>query len=187
MATSKKALTKTAVEKPKKQVVLAKEGQYFTAVYNKEKIRGVVSTNSGNSEYVLCNKTQGEDASCADDNMGFAKYVDAYELTQDALEEAGISDFWLCTDKRQKAIIDTDKNPEVAGYVAQVDKDDEDVIKFGCGSVEFTREEIQLFLKAIVAITPSRLDELRCVLNQIEDEVSLSSIKVEDVKKVLAM
>jgi len=189
MATAKKAAKKlptkdVAVVKDEDKPVL-RDLQYFTATYNKRKIRGIAElVGSFDNLYHLYNKTSGDVTECPDDNRGYAKFIEVYGDTVADLKEAGVTNYVPCTDKRQIAIIDTDKNPEILGHTAQKDGN---TFKFGCGAVELTRNEIKTFLKVRQTITPKELAVYHDVLEQINEEVDVEDIKDEDIIKVLEM
>lgn len=135
MATKKKAAEKKEFE--------LTQGMYFTATYKKKKIRGIV-------EYInsyvcgLGNKTAGNDN--GGDDFNYIIEVDIFNCDNhmDALKDAGVTNFKECTDKRQKAIIDTDKLPKFDGEVV---RNIDGVLEFGCGSIKLTKDEIRRWLR----------------------------------------
>src|SRR5688572_8502369 len=84
-------------------------GDYYTALVKikgtKElvKIRGKVIENNGwgNSDYSLLNNQGGEEADCDDDENGFSFEIPVSNNTQSGLDEAGVKEFTVVTDKRQ--------------------------------------------------------------------------------------
>lgn len=152
--TKKVATKKKAVEK--KEDIVLKDGQYFTAIYRKPgtrktavKIRGVVQDTNGWScnGWSLCNKGTGEKSDDPENNEDFSHYiifeVKKGENTLDIMKENGITEFYVCTDKRLKNIIDTDKVAKFYDY--SVTEDESGNLSFGCGAVCVSREEAATF------------------------------------------
>lgn len=164
---TKKMATKKA-EIGKKDNIILKNGQYFTAMYRKPgtkkaaiKIRGIVQDANGYNEdrWNLCNKGIGDKADDAGDNEDFTHYIEFEvgdgENTLDIMKENGITEFYVCTDKRLKNIIDTDKVAKFHNYA--VTEDENGYLSFGCGAVCVTREEAATFADVKELLTKHRL------------------------------
>ena len=122
-------------------------GQYFTATYDKKKVRGVVANAPDDYDnFVLYGKDFDDDAEDDDAEFSTQLYIDMYgredQSHTDVLKDYGITNFVLLTDKRQKAIVDGDKCLTVAGHKVHIKGN---FVNFGCGAVSTTKKEIKDF------------------------------------------
>lgn len=122
-------------------------GQYFTATYDKKKVRGVVANAPDDYDNFVLYGKDFDDAP-EDDDVEFDTelYICMYnregESHIDVLKDNGITNFVLLTDKRQKAIVDGDKCITVAGHRVHIKGNN---VEFGCGAVNATKKEIKDF------------------------------------------
>ena len=164
-------------------------GDYFSALYKRGKkepikIRGIIGYYGGYDTFYLANNQAG-DENCDEEGFSFEVCVRGNTLSH--LEKAGISEFHVITDARAKKVIDNDKLPEIASHSAR--KKTNGDISFGCGSIEFTKEEIQLWLKFMEKIKTMKgwkefLSMNYLIFGEIDDD-ALASIDLRDVKKLL--
>lgn len=128
-----------------------KSGMYFTATRDRKKIRGVISyiMSSDWTHYTRVTLA-GKDFDNTDDEAEFPTYEDFnYDNTKFTFEEAlkkelGITNFVVCTDKRQKAVIDGDKCPFFGDW--RVNLEGEDLV-FGCGEVQVSVKNAKTFVE----------------------------------------
>jgi hypothetical protein len=124
------------------------DGDYFTAMVKvrgkKElvKIRGIIKDDGYG--FSLLNNQTGDEADCDDDSHGFNYEVVLDGNTQSDLDDAGIVEFSVVTDKRVKKVIDGDQFPEIAGFRPR--KRANGNVVFGCGAVEVTQKDIANWL-----------------------------------------
>lgn len=145
---------KMAAKKKTTGIVL-KDGQYYTAVVNRKKIRGKVWENGSSEVYLLNNQSVGDECCDFDDDSDFSYGVliekrynsdkGEYEFTQESLDDAEVSSITIVTDRRIKKVIDSDILPETAGY--KVRKNEDGTYVFGCGAVKVTKTELEQFIK----------------------------------------
>lgn len=145
MATRKKDNVKTIV----------KEGDYFSAIYKRKKIRGIVGFNEYDNFFFLASNQAGHDVKCEgeDENLGFSHAIwleerEEGEGTEQHLYDEGVTNYTVLKDKRQKAIIDKDKLPNLEigqdNYRVSINSG---LFVFGCGNVELTKEQIEGYLR----------------------------------------
>lgn len=161
-----------------KSVVKLGEGMYFTATYNRKKIRGMVYDSAG--DLYLCVRNGKEEAD--DDTFyGFPSYIhigDKYDNHDELLKNAKINNFVECKDKRQKAIIDTDKSVKFNDWV--VTRKGNKVV-FGCGMVKLTIAQIEGWLEYKKKIEDYNIHSL---LNNIASVEYIEDLCMVDVNKL---
>ena len=172
-----------AKKKLDNEKIIVKDGDYFSATYNRKKIRGIVK-NHGSENYpalVLYNSTVGEDTDCNDDDelrFLFSIHLSLDEKgTEEELYNAGVTNYVVLRDKRQKAIVDKDKFPvlETNNGDWAVNVEGNKFI-FGCGNVELTKNEIEGYLK-YRKIVPDGLDYIRTI--------GMEDCSIEEIEKYL--
>lgn len=131
---------------------LLNDRDYFSATYGRKKIRGIVE-NIGSSEYpefLLHNSFVGKDNECTKKpDFPYAIELDGDEKgTIAELKAAGITNYIVLKDKRQKAIVEKDRMPtfDVPGDDWKVRVEGQNFV-FGCGDVELTRKQIEGYLR----------------------------------------
>ena len=195
MAKSKKVSTKEVeVLEEDVQQPLFKNGDYYTALLKVDgkkqpvKIRGkaVIIDNIFRKSHQLFNNQAGDDVDC-DNDITFSFVVELGGNTQADLDEAGIKEFSIVTDRRVKRVIDNDQLPEIADYQAR--KRSDGTITFGCGSVEYSKEDIAIWLKFMEKIRPLKDSERFFeMMDEINSEVNLGDvlrINLKDVRRLL--
>ena len=123
------------------------DGQYYTAVVNRKKIRGIVWWDGENQWYLLNNQGVGDSYEDFDDDCKFNHGLYMSEEDEDfepishseMLKKHKVNQFQVVTDKRVKKVIDNDAVPEILGY--RVRKKGDTYI-FGCGAVRLTKKQI---------------------------------------------
>ena len=137
-----------ATKATKKSGLIPKEGMYFTANMGKKKIRGYISSVYSSSYNNLMGvMLDGKDFSRNDEDGDFPTYEEInYYKTEETFEEAlkrnKITNFVVCTDKRQKAVIDGDKSPMFGDWKVV---NDGGILTFGCGKVKLSIKDAKLF------------------------------------------
>lgn len=137
-----------AAKKVNDKKIIVVEGDYFSATYEKKKIRGVVEVNY--KYFYLLNSTCGEELS---DEHSF-KYGIDLECeclgTEADLKKAGVTNYVVLKDKRQKALVARDERPELcvgqSGGCHRVSIKG-NTFTFGCGAVQLTRAEIEGWMR----------------------------------------
>lgn len=196
---AKKAITKKAPKKgiPAAPIMVELEltdGDYFTADYKKPgsragevKIMGQI-LDDGCGEYTLCNSLSGYDDET--DNLeassGYGKYInldlEAGKSVTKQLAAIGITNYRVCSDKRQQAVIEKTKAPEINGYkVRKVGN----TYVFGCGSVELTGPQIKVFYKVKQLLTDTELELFTETCNDIRDEMNPEDVDVEEIENLI--
>lgn len=176
------------------ETIIVVEGDYFSATYNRKKIRGIVENlgDDDRPEFRLQNSQgAGEELDCPE-NAGeeFSHYIEVgYGIlgTIDDLKEVGVTNYVVLKDKGQKAIIDKDKLPVLdTGNGDWAVKVSGQSLIFGCGRVELTRKQIEGYLRFRENI-PENLEDLKqnaledCYVAEIESYLAYLK-KIEGVK-----
>lgn len=140
-----KTMAKT-VTKAKKKVggITPKEGMYFTATMNRRKIRGYVgfARNGIYASVGLYGKFFDEESDGDWPTQLILDYDDAEVTFEQELKRQGVNNFVVCTDKRQKAIIDGD---QAATFRSWRVENDDGILVFGCGSVKIGVKDAKTF------------------------------------------
>lgn len=194
--TVKKAVKKSVVAK--EQDIVLKDGAYFTAKKNGKEFSGTVSYYDGDTYAYLNNNSFDTESNDVVDNDNFfhaisvkmlewnGSFTEEKEIpVKDAMKREGITDFKIVKDKATIKKIENSKVPEtIAGENVSRDGD---WISFGCGAIEVTKKELELFVKyAERKKTKEELsfeDLVRDIENQDHD---LDEININDVKKLIA-
>jgi hypothetical protein len=158
-----------AVKKQTTKGLKLADGQYFTATFKKKKVRGYVEENYG--DFMLLGKDFDDDAE-DDEEFPTALFIDMYAYDDDdshtnVLKNNGITNFVLCTDKRQKAIIDGDKSIEVNGHRVHIKGNN---VEFGCGAVSATKKEIKDFYSVYKGVDISDLESYNDIIERFSKE-----------------
>lgn len=175
---SSKHFKKFDMAKKVDDTIVVKEGDYFTATYNRKKIRGIVGIY--NDSVTLFNNQAGQHLKCEEDNeTGLTYGIKLREFedgTAAELKKARVNNYTVLKDRRQKAIIDKDKLPEIEVSNSDYKVSIEDgLFVFGCGAVELTKEQIEGYLRH--RVVTEKLEELEG--NSIED------LSVEEIERYL--
>lgn len=196
-AAPKKAAAKKATPKKvavKKVVLRAKSGDYFSATYNGKKIRGRVSDVSGDyglsweKTYFLGNKSEGEyidDHECYEFSKAVRVEWDKDEANFEiGLKDAGVTNFKILTDRREKRVIDNDILPEIAGY--RISVNDDGTFEFGCGAIKVNKDQIRSFLAIAELIDEDDWSEFMSLVDEMKSEgVELEDVELDRVRQLL--
>lgn len=148
LKTMAKATVKTEKYSPK---IIVVQGEYFSATYKNKKIRGIVVEDGHGDHLILENAQAGDDRQADDDtsDFPFGVYLEEDALgTEEDLKNAGVSNYVVLKDKRQKAVVDMDKLPILdAGTNSWKVRVSGNKFIFGCGNVELTRAQIEGYLR----------------------------------------
>lgn len=164
-------------------------GEYFTAMVKvkgkKEliKIRGIVGTDY--MGYTLNNEQGvGEEADCNED-FSYSLHIDSN--LQEDLDRAGVQEFRIVKDRRQMAVIDGDRLPEVMGH--QPKKMARGTVAFGCGAVELSKKQITSYIRVFEKVhqMPEFKDfvDVLAEVSLEEDVSNITSIKLADLKRLI--
>jgi hypothetical protein len=141
----------TTKKQTKAKKLELEDGQYFTAIYQKKKVRGYVHEVSGfgSTGFYLCGKGFSNQG-CDDDANGFPSYEEVVLYSEETaeinLKAAGFTNFIICTDKRQIAIIEKDKMPLFQDWRVN---DDGTYLTFGCGAVSIEKKNAKIFAEIL--------------------------------------
>lgn len=165
---------------------LFKAGDYFTATYDGQRIRGLVGGRLY-GQFNLFNKSVGvEDCSGSE---GYGRILRLRGNKQPDLDAVGVTNFKVCTDARQIGVIKYDSLPKVEGY--GVCRTDGQNVKFGCGALELSVDEIETFVKVrkqIDKLVSSKEKELYDSFNEdIEHgrNDSLDDVSIEELQAAI--
>jgi len=170
---------------------LFEDGDYFVALVKVKgkrepvKIRGIVEEGYIRG-FDLFNNQHGDEVDC-DENEHFSFVIPVDGSTQADLDRAGIVEFSVPTDKRIIKVIESDKLPRIADNVAK--KRNDGSISFGCGAIEFEKEEIAVWLDVSTKLRKIKGWEKFNEMNEkILGEISVwefNDIDLDDVKKLI--
>lgn len=173
--------TKTATKKTALQL---KAGQYFTVNYGKKKLRGYISDideSWGEDTATFCGRGfPNYDDSAYDDypsgdtvSRNNGDDGDETQTWEEALKENGYTNFVILTDRRQQAVIERDRMPEILGHRVSQEGNE---LSFGCGAVECTVAEAKTFGKMFPSFDPDNLK----MFWEAEEEGVVNTCDIED-------
>lgn len=196
-----KKVPKVTVTKKAKTVLIG--GEYFTATYKGQKIRGQGRYISGGN-FGLFNKGIGNKVVCVGRNNSgnFSHYITIQApirrkgnryLTAAQIDDtpilaaAGVTDYKACKDSRQVKLIQTDSNPEVQGYGITFHKGKaldgaDDVFSFGCGAVKLSRAQVTAYLnRRTIEADPQYAQVKNAIERHLNNHMQVSVASIEAV------